>query len=259
MSDALSVTRRTLRIVERNALVSVRAWPLFLSGLIEPVLYFVAIGGGLGRLVGAVPAPGGPMPYDAFVAPAMLAVSAMNTTIFGTMFVFFHKLRYARTFDAVLATPMDVRDVLRGELVWTMAVSTLYATAFLALLVALNIAESAWSVLAVPTATLIGFSFGGAGLGLATFMRSYTNFDYVHVAITPLFLFSATFFPLDGYPDAFTWLVRLSPLYQGVALERALIAGYPTPGLIVHVAYLLLMGWSGLRLATRRLRLLLQP
>ncbi|HEX5944882.1 MAG TPA: ABC transporter, partial [Acidimicrobiales bacterium] len=118
---------------------------------------------------------------------------------------------------------------------------------------------SAWAVLALPGAAIIGFGFAGAGLGLTTFMRSWLDFDYVQLAIIPLFLFSATFFPLSQYPDALAWVVRLSPLYQGVAIERALVLGDPSPILLVHTAYLLVMGWFGLRVAGRRLGLMLQP
>jgi lipooligosaccharide transport system permease protein len=114
-------------------------------------------------------------------------------------------------------------------------------------------------VLAIPGAALIGFGFAGAGLGLTTYMRSWFDFDYVQLAIIPLFLFSATFFPISQYPDALGWLVRLTPLYQGVAIERALVLGDPSPVLLLHGAYLVAMGWVGLRVAGRRLGRMLQP
>lgn len=260
IANALLATDRTLRILERNAWVNLRLWPLFLSGLVEPVLYLVSIGMGLGPLVGAVPGPDGrPVSYQAFVAPAMLAVSAMNTTVFNTTFVFFHKFKYAKTFDAMLTTPLDVRDMVRGELMWALTSSTAYAAVFLAMMMATGLTRSAWCLLAVPAATLVGFAFAGTGLGLTTFMRSFVDFDYVHVVITPLFLFSSTFFPLDRYPPGVAAVVRLSPLYHGIALERALVAGHLTAGLLVHAGYLAALGWSGLRLATCRLGLLLQP
>jgi lipooligosaccharide transport system permease protein len=96
-------------------------------------------------------------------------------------------------------------------------------------------------------------------MGLTTYMRSFVDFDYVHIAIVPLFLFSATFFPLSQYPPALEWVVRFSPLYQGVALERALILGDVGPVMLLHGAYLAAMGWIGLRVAGRRLGALLQP
>jgi lipooligosaccharide transport system permease protein len=159
----------------------------------------------------------------------------------------------------MLATPLGVRDVVRGELAWALVRGAIYTLAFLLTMVAMGLVESWWAVLALPVAVLIGFAFGGIGLGLTTYMRSFVDFPYVGLAIAPLFLFSATFFPLDEYPALLEWLVRASPLYQGVVLERALVLGDVDAGLLVHVAYLAAVGWFGLRLAVRRLGVLLQP
>jgi lipooligosaccharide transport system permease protein len=253
-------SRRALRIVERNTRSYIRMWPIFLSGFFEPVFYLFSIGIGVGELVGDLPGPGGrPISYDLFVAPAMLATSAMNGTVFDTTFNFFLKFKYARTFDGMLATPLGVQDVVRGEVTWALLRATLYARVFLITMVAMDLTPSGWTVLALPVALLIGFGFAGAGMGLTTYMRSFVDFDYVQLAIVPLFLFSATFFPLSEYPAALAWVVRISPLYQGVALERALILGDLSPVLLLHAAYLATMGWFGLRVAGRRLGALLLP
>jgi lipooligosaccharide transport system permease protein len=253
-------SRRALRIVERNTRSYIRMWPIFLSGFFEPVFYLFSIGIGVGELVGDLPGPGGrPISYDLFVAPAMLATSAMNGTVFDTTFNFFFKFKYAKTFDGMLATPLGVGDVVRGEVAWALLRAMLYATVFLITMVAMDLTPSGWTVLALPVALLIGFGFAGAGMGLTTYMRSFVDFDYVQLAIVPLFLFSATFFPLSEYPAALAWVVRISPLYQGVALERALILGDLSPVLLLHAAYLATMGWFGLRVAGRRLGALLLP
>ncbi len=261
MSTALALvgTRRALRVVERNTRSNLRMWPAFLSGFLEPVFYLFSIGIGVGSLVGDLPGPHGPVAYDQFVAPAMMAAAAMNGCVFDTTFNFFFKYKYAKTYDGMLATPLGVGDVVRGELTWALLRSVLHSGVFLATMWAMGLTPSAWSILALPGAALIGFGFAGAGLGLTTFMRSWFDFDYVQLAIIPLFLFSATFFPLSQYPDALAWLVRLSPLYQGVAIERALVLGDPSPVLLVHGAYLVAMGWVGLRLAGQRLGRMLQP
>jgi lipooligosaccharide transport system permease protein len=262
MSTAVALvgSRRAFRVVERNARTYVRMWPAFLSGFLEPVFYLFSIGIGVGALVGDLPGPGGrPVAYDVFVAPAMLATSAMNGTVFDTTFNFFFKFKYAKTFDGMLATPLGVRDIVRGEVTWALLRALMYATVFLATMWAMDLIPSAWAVLALPAALLIGFGFAGAGMGLTTFMRSFVDFDYVQLAIVPLFLFSATFFPLSEYPTALGWVVRCSPLYQGVALERALVLGHVSPVLLLHAAYLAAMGLIGLRVAGRRLGALLQP
>ena len=108
-------------------------------------------------------------------------------------------------------------------------------------------------------AVLIGFAFAGAGLGATTYMRSFVDFDFVNLAIIPMFLFSATFFPLSQYPDGLQWVVRCTPLYQGVALERGLVFGELSWTMLLNAAYLVVMGLVGLRVASRRLARKLQP
>jgi lipooligosaccharide transport system permease protein len=252
--------RRVSAVVERNVVSYRRRWGVFLSAFVEPFLFLFSIGVGVGELVGQLPGPGGALvDYDSFVAPGLMAVAAMNGAIFDTTFNFFFKFKYAKTFDAMLATPLGVNDVAAGEAAWALLRGGLNATTFLLAMVALDLVESGWAVLTVPAAVLIGFAFAGAGLGLTTYMRSFVDFDYVNLAIVPLFLFSATFYPLDRYPDGLAWLVRCTPLYQGVALERALVFGDLRWSLLVHVVYLLVMGAVGVRVAGTRLRKLLQP
>jgi lipooligosaccharide transport system permease protein len=257
---ALVGTRRALRVVERNGRSYMRQWPAFVSGFAEPILYLLSIGIGVGELVGQVRAPSGQMvDYEQFVAPAMMAVAAMNGCVFDTTIGFFFKTKYAHTYDGMLATPLGVPDVVRGELTWALGHGVINALVFLVTMAALGLMPSAWGLVAVPGAALVGFAFGGAGLGLTTYMRSWFDFDYIQIALMPLFLFSATFFPIDQYPDAVAWLVRVSPLYQGVALQRALVLGDLSPVLLLHIAYLVAMGWYGLNVAGRRLGRVLQP
>ena len=252
-------TRGPARLVERNVMAYWRLWAAYLSGLFEPLLFLFSIGLGVGALVGDVETPAGTVPYDVFVAPGLLAVSAMNGAILDTTFNFFVKFKYVRTYHGMLATPLRPRDIAGGEVVWSLLRGGVYATAFLVTMVLMGLVQSWWAVLAVPTATLIGFAFAGAGLGASTFMRTWLDFDFVNLAILPLFLFSATFFPVSEYPDAIGWIVRCTPLYQGVVLERALILGDVGPELLVPVVYLAAMGAGGLLVAGRRLQGLLQP
>ena len=250
---------RPARMIERNFVAYRRAWVAFVTGFAEPILYLLSIGVGVGQLVGNVDGPGGGVSYQAFVAPGLLAVAAMNGAIFDTTFNFFIKFKYGRLYDSVLATPMRPSDVAAGEVAWALIRSGIYAAVFLLTMLALGLVESPWAVLAVPVASLVGFAFGGTGLALTTYMRSWADFDYINLALTPMFLFSATFFPLDRYPDALAWVVRLTPLYQGVALERGLILGHLDVTLVVHAAYLAAMGAVSVRIAGRRLTGLLQP
>jgi lipooligosaccharide transport system permease protein len=253
-------THGALRVVERNARAYRRMWLLLVTGLLEPLLYLLSIGIGVGALVGKVPGPGGePIPYDQFVAPGLMAAAAMNGAVLDTTFNFFFKFKYAHTYDGMLATPLEPSDVARGELLWALLRGGAYSAAFLLAMALLGLVGSWWALLALPAAALIAYAFAGAGIAGSTFMRSWTDFDFVNLALIPMFLFAATFFPLSQYPDALQWVVRCTPLYQGVALVRGLTTGQLTWTMLVNVLYLGVMGTVGLRVATRRLRRLLQP
>jgi lipooligosaccharide transport system permease protein len=257
--EADPVSALFVHVIERNVLAYRRMWVVFVSGFAEPLLYLLSIGIGVGDLVGDLEAAGRTVPYETFVAPGLLATAAMNGAVFDMMFNFFFKYKYARTFDAMLATPLGTTDIALGEMGWALLRGTLYATVFLATMTALGLVESPWGVLCVPGAMLIGFAFAGAGMAATTWMRSFVDFDYVNLAIVPLFLFSATFFPLARYPAALEWLIRVTPLYHGVALERGLALGDVQWTLLVHAAYLAVMGVAGVRIAGNRLTRLLQP
>ena len=197
-----TLVRRPLRIVERNAIVYRRGWLVFLSGLVEPFLYLLSIGIGVGALVGKVPGPNGvPVEYDAFVAPGLMAAAAMNgavstprSTSSSSSSTRTRTTRCSRL-RSVCVTSRSARNSPRCS-------GRLYSTVFLIAMVAFGLVSSWWAVLAVPAALLIAFAFAGAGLGLTTFMRSWVDFDYVNLALVPMFLFSATFFPISRYPDA---------------------------------------------------------
>jgi lipooligosaccharide transport system permease protein len=183
----------------------------------------------------------------------MLAAAAMNGAVFDTTFNFFVKFKYLHTYDAILATPMTVRDVAVGEVGWALLRGTVYSAAFLATMAALGLVHSWWAVLTLPVTVLIGAAFAAAGLASTTWMRSFIDFDLVQLAVVPQFLFSATFFPLDRYPGVLRYVVQITPLYQGVDLCRSLCLGDLRWDLLLRVAYLVVMAAVGIRVATRRL------
>lgn len=246
------------RVVERNYTAYKRQWYVFASGFAEPLLYLLSIGVGVGELVGKVPGPGGQLVgYRDFVAPGMLAAAAMNGAIFDTTFNFFIKLKYQGVYDAMLATPLTPTGVAVGEVTWALLRGAIYAAAFVLAMLAFGLLHSWWALLTVPAAVLIGWAFASAGAGATGFMRSWTDFDLVNVVVIPLFLFSGTFFPLTRYPGWLQGVLRWTPLYQGVALERSLVFGaidWTTP---LHALYLVGVGVIGVRVASRRLATLL--
>lgn len=246
------------RLVERNFFAYRHAWLVFVSGFFEPLFYLLSIGVGVAGLVGEFrTADGTLIGYTAFVAPAMLASSAMNGAIFDATYNIFFKMKYNKLYDAVLATPLRPWDVATGEVTWGLLRGASYSAAFVLVMLAMGLIESWWGLLALPAAVLIGYAFAGAGMAATTWMRSWQDFEFVQLAIMPMFLFSATFFPLETYPGWVQHVVQVTPLYQGVALARGLTTGVVGPSLFVAAGYLLAMGSLGLYVASRRIGKLL--
>lgn len=245
-------------LVERNYRAFRHGWVTLVSGFFEPVFYLFSLGIGLGQLVGAVElGDGRTVDYAVFVAPALLASSAMNGAVYDSTFNIFFKLKYAKLYDSVLSTPLGPRDVAVGEISWALLRGLMYSIAFFVVVLAAGLVDSWWAVLALPAASLIGFAFAAVGMAATTFMRSWQDFDYVQLAILPMFLFSATFYPLSTYSEPLQWVVQATPLYHGAALVRELMLGDPGWGLLLHVGYLVAMGAVGIVVAARRLERLL--
>ena len=244
-------------VFERNLLAHRRTWMVIFSGLFEPLFYLFSMGIGLGHFVGKVPVSGGRLvDYANFVAPALLASAAMNGAVYDATNVFW-KMKYMKTYDAILATPIGPADVAVGETAWALFRGFLYAVAFMVVATSLGLIGSVWGLLALPGAVLIAFSFAGAGVAAVTYMRTWQDFEFVALVQLPMFLFSATFFPISTYPDAIQWVVRVSPLYHAISLLRALNLGDLGWIQLVNVAYLLVLGLIGLAIAQRRVGKLL--
>jgi len=251
-------SRRARFLVERNVYVYRHTWIVLLSGFFEPLFYLASIGFGLGALIGTVPGPGGePISYQLFVAPALLATAAMQGAITEATLNFFFKLNYNKTFESILSTPLGPDDIAVGELVWAQIRGGLYAIGFLVVMGLFGLIVSPWLILAFPGALLIGFAFGSVGMAATSFMRTWQDFDLIQLIILPLFLFSATFYPLETYPPLFQLIVAWTPLYQGVDLLRSLAVGHIDWHILVHVIYLGTMGIAGLIVVSKRLDKLL--
>ena len=177
----------------------------------------------------------------------------MNGAIYETTGNVFFKLNYAKTYDGVLATPMGVRDVAVGETIFALMRGSVYAVAFVTIMLALGLIESWWAMLAVPAALLIGAAFAALGLSAVTLMRSWADFAFIELLTLPMFLFSATFVPLEEYPKAVQWVLPITPLYHGVDLMRALTLGNVGWSALIHVAYLLGVLALGVWFTARRL------
>jgi len=246
------------RVIERNFLTYKHAWWIVVTGAVEPLFFLLGARLGIGSLVGGIPVGGGRVvSYAAFVAPALLATSAANGVVYDTTFNFFDKLKYQRTYDAMLAPPMSVASISLGELPFAILRSAVHSAFFVATMAALGLLTSWWAVLAFPAVVVVAWGFAGLGLAATTYVKSWQDFDWHQLAWLPMFLLSASFFPITVYPEAIRWVVRVTPMYQGVAVLRQLTLGTVDWSAPVHVAYLLAMGWWGLRHAGRRMDALL--
>jgi lipooligosaccharide transport system permease protein len=251
--------RRARYVVERNFLVYRHVWIILFSGFFEPLFYLFAAQVGLGALVGDVALGGESIPYTEFIAPALLAASAMNGAVYESTMNIYHKLKFAKTYDGMLATPLQPFDIAIGEIGWSLIRGALYAIGFLIVLAGTGLLQSVWGILAVPAALLIGFAFGAVGMAATSYMRSWQDFDLVNLALLVLFLFSGTFYPLSVYPPHLQLLAQLSPLYHGVVLIRSFTLGTFDVSLVGHAGFLVVMGVAGLLVAGRRLHRLLLP
>jgi lipooligosaccharide transport system permease protein len=253
-----SYAGRSHALLLRSATASRRTWLAFISGFFEPTFYLLALGQGMGSLVGQVDGPGGvPISYAAFIAPGLLAASAMNGAVFDSTYNVFFKLKYARLYDAMLATPLGPIDIALGEIGWALIRGGIYALGFLTVLAGFGLLISPWALLALPAALVVAFAFAAVGMAATSFMRSWQDFDLVTLVILPMFLFSTTFYPLAVYPRWLQVLVECLPLYHAVELMRGLTTGVVGVGLLGHLAYFAVMIVLGVAVATRRLGALL--
>lgn len=248
---ALIEARRPQRMIERSFLVYASAWWIFVSGFFEPMFYLLSMDVGLSSLVGEVEDGGQTYDYAEFVAPALMAVAAMNGAIFDSTVAIFFKLRND-VYDAILATPLSSSDIAVGEIGWAVIRGAVYSVSFLIVMVVLGFAGSPWLVMAVPACALMGIAFSSVGMALTTYMRSWADFDYIMAITVPLMVFSATFYPVSSYGD-WAWIVNFSPLYHGVALTRAANAGVWEWSLLFNIAVLVALGVVGLRFTSKRI------
>lgn len=238
-------------IVERNVLLYRHVWWPLVSAVMEPCMYLAAIGVGVGTLIGAI--PGVQVDYASYVAPAILATTAMNAAFNQTSFGVFLRVKLSRTYDAILPTPLSVSDIVLGEIASAMANAAAASLAFLALIAATGLTHSAGILLAVPGTLLIAFAFAAAGLATTTFLRGFADMQWIQLVMLPMYLFATTFYPLSVYPAALRPVVEVLPLYQGIELIREPALGVVGWAALGHAAYLAAFGMLATRVALYRM------
>ena len=231
-------------------------WMIVISGFVEPVLFLLSFGYGLKDLVGDITVAGQPVGYVAFIAPALLATSAMNGAIYDSTMNVYFKLKHDRLYHGMLATSLGPMDVALGEISWALLRGLSYSIGFMAIVAPLGLIPSMWGILAIPAAVLIAFGFASFGMAVTSYMKSYQQLEVVNVVLLPMFLFSGSFYPLDVFPEWLQTLIRLFPLAHAIDLVRGLTLGNISWALLGHAMYFVVMIVVGLFFTTKRLNAL---
>ena len=247
-------TSKTVAVVNRDftALRTTNALA-FLTGFVEPVLFLVAFGYGVGGLVGTIDVNGTAIPYAAFIAPALLASSAMNGAIFDSTFNVFFKMHYMKVYQAMMATSLSAFQVALGQIAWAMLRGGAYAVGFITVVAVFGLITTPWALLAIPAAVLIAFAFASIGMAVTSYMKTFQHLNWVTFILLPMFLFSGTFYPITVYPEWLQAVIAALPLWQAIAMTRGLMLGQIDLALLGHALYFVALVGLGLAFTTRRL------
>lgn len=218
------------------------------SSTVEPTIYFLAFGFGFGSLVSKI----GGFDYVDFVATGTVATAVLFSSAFPAMFGTFVKYQFQRTYDAILAAPVDTEELVTAEALWIATRAGVYGTVPMIVGIAFGL-DPSWGMLVVPLIAWVGgFGWACFGIMVAGFAKSFENFNYVVSAVlTPLFLVAGTFFPLDNLPEWMQFLANFNPLHHLVELVRHAVFGWQWPGDLARLGALVLFGLVLWRIAIR--------
>ena len=246
-------------MIQRSFLAFKRSsWFVVLSGFVEPVLYLASFGYGLGKLVGPISSSGHPVTYAAFIAPGLLATSAMNGAIYDSTWNVFFKMHHGKVYNSMLATSLGPLDVAIGEIGWALLRGFAYAIGFMVVVVPFGLIPSWWGILAVPAAVIIAFGFASVGMGITSYLKDFQQMEWINFVMLPMFLFSGTFYSIATFPRALQIFLQALPLPQAIGLIRDLTLGDVHWGTLWHLLYFSVMIVGGLIFTTRRLSKLFQ-
>ena len=245
-------------ILERS-LVALKSsnWFPVVSGFLEPLLYLFSFGYGVGTLIGDIQASNGQVVrYAMFIAPGLLATSAMNGAIYDSTWNVYFKLHEGKIYHGMLATSLGPLDVALGEILTALLRGFAYAVGFMAVATPMGLIPSWWGVLAIPAAVLIAFGFASIGMAITSYFKSYQQMGLINISLLPIFLFSGSFYSLSVFPDWAQIVIKTLPLWHAIEMIRNLSLGIINFSLLGHVAYFLVMSGTGLFITTNRLNAL---
>lgn len=234
------ISLRFLRILQRNSQVLRRTWKVsFLPPILEPVLYLLAFGAGLGLLVREISYRGEPVSYVAYIAPALIAINIMYNAFFENTYASYVRMYYQKTYDAIMATPLNLDEIITGEIVWGAVKSLMATILMMAVISSFRLLAYPQALLILPLAFLGGLAFGSVAMCFTALVPQIEVFNFpIFLFITPMFLFSGTFFPLETLPNWAQVLAQILPLTHLVALVRALAMGKLQAQLLLSLLYL---------------------
>jgi lipooligosaccharide transport system permease protein len=237
-----SLSRRFIRVWQRNLSVYRKSWKIsFIPPLLEPLFYLLAFGVGLSSLVGSVRYGGAEISYVRFIAPGLIAISIMYNAFFETTYTSYVRMYYQKTFDAMMATPLSLEEIITGEIVWGATKSLVAATIMLGVISTFGLLNYPECLLILPLAFLGGIAFASIGMVFTGMVANIEMFNLpVFLFVTPMFLFSGTFFPVENLPGWAQFLASLLPLTHLSTLTRTLAQGELPLSLLWNVGYLLL-------------------
>ncbi|MDK2889554.1 MAG: lipooligosaccharide transport system permease protein [Methanoculleus sp.] len=249
----IDITARVQSVWRRNWDAFLRTYRVnFIPPFVEPVLYLVALGFGLGTYIEAVDGT----PYPVFIAPALVSISVMNSAFFECTYSSFVRMYYQKTFDAIIATPVSIDEVIAGEMLWGATRGMIYATLMLPVLLLFGVVAMPSSLLLIPFAFLAGLLFAGIAMCFTAITPSIDALNYPSfLFITPMFLFSGTFFPLDLLPQPIQYFALAAlPLTHVVAINRAITLSAFSPLNLFNLAWIAVAAAFFFVLAIRLMR-----
>ncbi len=234
------ISRRTWEVWRRDAKVFMKTYRVnFIPPVVEPILYLAALGFGLGFFVKEIDG----VPYATFLAPGLIAITIMNSSFFECTYASFVRMYYQRTFDAIVATPLNVDEVITGEMLWGATRSVISAGIMLAVVTVFGLAKYPLSLLIIPFAFVGGFMFSALAMCFTAITPRIDSLNYpTSLFITPMFLVSGTFFPLTLLPSgAQTFANSVVPLVHVVDISRAFTYGQLEIGLLQHLGWIVIV------------------
>ena len=250
----MSLSTRFFTMWRRNFVVWLTYWRSSLVGnLLDPLFMLLGLGLGLGESIKEI----GGMSYIQFIAPGVIASAGMYAATFECTFSTYTRMVPQKTFDSILMTPMTLDDVVAGEILWgaTKAMESSAAILLVMVLLPMHLTPSWWALLVIPVSLLVGLMFASMALVYTSYSPAYDFFSYYFtLALTPQFLLSGIFFPIEGMPHWVQWISELMPLTHAVNLMRSLVMGWVRSGLWLDMLWVL--GFAALMyfLAARRMR-----